>query len=110
MEYPVLIERRNGLWRAFIPSLGGVEGEGASRDEALRNAKRAAEEFLSKFEVTTLELLAPDDPKIRPGDPRALLLALDAFAGDRDALREHFDQLAADRLSQREEAQREGHE
>lgn len=35
MEYPVIVERKDGIWRAFIPVLSGLAGEGRSRDEAL---------------------------------------------------------------------------
>ena len=104
MEYPVLVERRNGLWRAFIPALGDLAAEGASRDEAVRNARRAAEEYLSKFEITTIEVDPTQNSTSRPDSPLSLLRALEAFADDGEALREHFDQIAAERQSQREEA------
>ena len=106
MEYPVLVGRRDGLWRAFIPALGDLAAEGASRDEAVRNARRAAEEFLSKFEITTIEVDTSQNSISRPDSALSLLGALEAFADDGDALREHFDQIAAERQCQREEARR----
>ena len=48
MEYPVIVEQKNGVWRAVIPVLADLSAEGASRDEAMKNAQRAAEDYLSK--------------------------------------------------------------
>lgn len=46
----------------------------------------------------------PEGPLTRPGSPQALLKALDVFAGDEEALREHFEEIAQERRRQREEA------
>jgi len=43
MEYAVLVERKKGSWRAFIPALADLGAEGVSRDEAVQNVQRAAE-------------------------------------------------------------------
>ena len=83
MEYTVLIERKQEGWRAFIPALADLGAEGVSRDEAVRNVQRAAEAYLS---------------------------ALEAFAGDAEALREHFEDIARERQRQRTEAQQQGME
>jgi len=40
VEYPVIVEQRNGVWRAVIPALSDLSAEGASRDEAMENAQR----------------------------------------------------------------------
>lgn len=69
MEYPVIVERNNGTWRAFIPGLNDLGGQGASRDEAVQNARRAAEEYLSKVEVTTEDLTCR---RARDGASRAV--------------------------------------
>jgi len=104
MEYPVIVERKDGIWRAFIPVLSGLAGEGRSRDEALRNAQRAAEKYLASVELTTISVDVPKEPSRPPGSPTALLKALEMFAGEEEALREHFDEIAAERAREREEA------
>ncbi len=87
MEYPLFVERKDGVWRAFIPALAGLSVEGASREEVVRNAQQAAEEYLSihtKFSfvlrfylsvrclsdssnLTEPGLWAPVYPRVRPG-------------------------------------------
>jgi predicted RNase H-like HicB family nuclease len=106
MEYPVIVEQNNGIWRAIIPALSDLSAEGVSYDEAVQNARQSAEAFLAKVKITTIEVNSPQ-PTLRPGSPRALLKALEAFAGDEEALREHFEEIAKERQRQREEAQRE---
>jgi predicted RNase H-like HicB family nuclease len=105
MECTVLVEQKNGVWRAFIPALADLGAEGVSRDEAVRNAQRAAEVYLSSVEVTSITVNLPQEQSLRPGHPRALLQALEAFAGDEEALHEHFEEIARERQRQREEAQ-----
>lgn len=105
MEYPVIVEQKNGIWRAFIPALADLSAEGASRDEAMKNAQRAAEDYLSKVEVATINVALPREQTPRAGSPQALLKEIEAFAGDEEALREHFDEIARGRQRQREEAQ-----
>lgn len=105
MEYAVLIERQQEGWRAVIPALADLSAEGVSRDEAVRNVQRAAEAYLSAVEVTTIKVNLPQDLARRPGSPRTLLRALEAFAGDAEALREHFEDIARERQRQRAEAQ-----
>jgi predicted RNase H-like HicB family nuclease len=105
MEYAVLIERRQKGWRAFIPALADLSAEGRSRDEAVQNVQRAAEAYLASVEVTTIKVRLPQEPLQRPGSPRALLRALEAFAGDEEALHEHFEEIARERQRQRTEAQ-----
>jgi len=105
MEYPVIVEQKNGVWRAVIPALADLSAEGASRDEAVKNAQRAAEDYLSKVEVTTIKVPLPREHFPRAGSPQALLEELEAFAGDQEALREHFEEIVKGRQRQREEAQ-----
>ena len=105
MEYAVLIERKKAGWRAFIPALADLGAEGGSRDEAVRNVQRAAEAYLASVEVTTIKVSLPQESSPRPGSPRALLRALEAFAGDEKALHEHFEEIARERQRQRAEAQ-----
>ena len=105
MEYTVLVEQKKGVWRAFIPALADLGAEGASRDEAVHNAQRAAEVYLSSVEVTSIKVNLSQEQSLRPGSPRAFLKALEAFAGDEEALHEHFEEIARERQRQREEAQ-----
>ena len=105
MEYAVLIERKKDGWHAFIPALADLGAEGGSRDEAVRNVQRAAEAYLSSVEVTIIKVDLPQEPSRRPGSPRTLLRALEAFAGDEEALHEHFEEIATERQKQRAEAQ-----
>jgi len=110
MEYPVLVEQKNGVWRAVIPALSDLSAEGASRDEAMRNAQRAAEDYLSRVEVATIKVAVRREETPQVGSPRALLRELEAFAGDEDSLREHFDEIIEARKRQRDEAQLQGFE
>ena len=105
MEYTVLIERKQEGWRAFIPALADLAAEGVSRDEAVQNVQRAAEAYLSAVEVTTIKVNLLQDLSRRPGSPQTLLRALEAFAGDAEALHEHFEDIARERQRQRVEAQ-----
>lgn len=105
MEYPVIVEQKNGVWRAVIPALSDLSAEGASRDEAMKNAQRAAEDYLSKVEVTTINVALPREQTLPAGSPQALLKEIEAFAGDEEALREHFEEIVRGRQRQREEAQ-----
>ena len=105
MEYTVLIERQKEGWRGFIPALAGLGAEGVSRDEAVRNVQRAAEAYLASVEVTTIKVNLPQELSRRPGSPQTLLRALEAFAGDEEALREHFEDIVRERQRQRAEAQ-----
>jgi predicted RNase H-like HicB family nuclease len=105
MEYPVIVEQKNGIWRAVIPALADLSAEGASRDVAMKNAQRAVEDYLSKVEVTTISVPLPRGQTPRAGSPRALLKEIEAFAGDEEALREHFEEIVRGRQRQREEAQ-----
>jgi predicted RNase H-like HicB family nuclease len=110
MEYSVLVEQKNGIWHAFIPALADLGAEEGSRDEAIRNVQRVAEAYLSSVEVTTIKVNPFQEPSQRPGSPRALLEALEAFAGDEEVVREHFEELARERQRQRAEAQRQNAE
>lgn len=107
MEYSVIVEK-NGIWRAVIPALSDLSAEGASREQAMQNAQRAAEDYLSRVEVATIRVQLPREQAIRAGSPQAFLNELEPFAGDGEALREHFEEIAKARRRQREEAQSQG--
>ncbi len=59
MQYSVIVEQKNGVWRAVIPSLPDLRVEGASLDDALRNAQRAAQDYLSNVVVTAIDVETP---------------------------------------------------
>lgn len=107
MEYPVIIEQKNGVWRAVIPALSDLTAEGASRDEAVLRARLAAEEYLSSVEVTTIRLSAPQPQPVSPRSPREWINSAGKFAGDEEAMQEHIEEIYAERRRQREQAERE---
>ena len=45
MQYPVLIEPKNGVYQAVIPALGDLRVEAATAVEALQKAQQTAEEY-----------------------------------------------------------------
>jgi len=79
MQYPVIVEHINGAYRALIPALSGLSAEGATREEAVQNVRRAAEAYLSTVEVTTIEVALPVNQRsqqtLRPGSPQSALRA-----------------------------------
>lgn len=103
MHYPVIVEHSNGTYRVVMPTLFGLSAEGASRDEAVGKAQQVAENYLANVEVTTIEVSLPQESSLQPGTPQAWLKALEPFAGDASAIREHFAEIAAERTWQREE-------
>jgi predicted RNase H-like HicB family nuclease len=106
MEYPVIVEHRDGVYRALIPTLADLSAEGDSRDEAVQKVQQAAKAYLSTVEITTINVNLRQERLLRPGSPVALLKAIEAFAGDEEALREHFEEIEKERQRQREEAAR----
>jgi predicted RNase H-like HicB family nuclease len=111
MEYPVIVEHINGAYRALIPALSNLSAEGATREEAVQNVRRAAEAYLSTVEVTTIELALPLNQRsqqtLRPGSPQAVLRAAGKFKGDEEAMLQHLEEIYAERRRQREEVERE---
>jgi predicted RNase H-like HicB family nuclease len=107
MEYPVIIEHKHGVWHAFIPALADLSAEGATRDEAVRNAQRAAEAYLSSGHVATITVTLPQEQSLRPGSPQAVLKAAGMFEGDEEAMLQHIEEIYAERRRQREEVERE---
>ena len=103
MEYPVIVEKRNGAYRALIPALADLSAEGTSPDEAVLNVRTAAKAYLATVELRTIEIEASPRAKSY-STAKDWLGALKAFEGDRDTLKEHFDGIEAERRRQREEA------
>lgn len=106
MQYPVIIEKLNGHYRATIPSLMNLMAEGPTRNEALRNVWREAEVYLAKVEIATIEVVTPPQ-MLRPDSPKAWLRAAGKFKGDEEAMQQHIEEIYAERRRQREEAERE---
>jgi len=95
----------------LIPALSDLSAEGATREEAVQNVRRAAEAYLSTVEVTTIEVALPLDQRsqqtLRPGSPQAVLRAAGKFKGDEEAMLQHIEEIYAERRRQREEVERE---
>jgi len=107
MKFTFIVEHNNGIYRALIPSLPNLIAEGASRDEAICNAQRAAEDYLSKVEVVTMELKVPEQQAQRYSTIQDLIESAGMFKGDEEAMLEHIEEIYAERRRQREEVERE---
>jgi predicted RNase H-like HicB family nuclease len=103
MEYPVIVENKNGVYRALIPALADLSAEGPSPDEAVQNVRHAAEAYLASVEVRTIRLEAPPSPAPNYSTAADWLAALKVFEGDENALREHFARIGSRPQRQREE-------
>jgi predicted RNase H-like HicB family nuclease len=105
MEYPVIVERKNGVYRALIPALADLSAEGQSPDEAVQKVRQAAEAYLAVVEFRTIRI-EPPAPQTMPHYSTAQdwLDAVKVFEGDEEALREHFAEIEAERQRQCEEA------
>lgn len=106
MEYAVIVEQDNGIYRARIPALPNLTAEGQSRDQALHNVWQAAEDYLAKVEVATIEVAAPPQ-RLRPGSPKSVLAAAGKFKGDEEVMLQHIEEIYAERRRQRAEVERE---
>ena len=104
MEYPVIVERNNGIFRAFIPSLAGLSAEAQSSDEAVQNLRRSAEAYLADVELRTIRIDAPVLQKANYSAAQDWIDAAKSFEGDEEALREHFAEIEEERRRQRKEA------
>ncbi len=102
MQYPVIIEQKNGSYHAVIPALANLSAEGDSLVEALQKVQQAAQEFLASVTVASIEIPNAEEQALCPGSPQSVLKALEVFRGDEDAIREHFAEIAAEREQERE--------
>ena len=104
MEYPVIIEQKNGVYRAVIPTLADLSAEGQSPDEAVEKVKQAAEACLAAVEIRTIRIEG-SGPQTTPSYSTAhdWLDAVKVFEGDEGAIGEHFAEIQAERKRQREE-------
>ena len=97
MEYPVIVERKNGVYRALIPALADLSAEGQSPDEAVRNVQHAAEAYLAEIEFRIIQVATPARRLPRYSTAQDWLEAVQVFEGDEDALRQHFAEIEAER-------------
>ena len=105
MQYSVIVENKDGVWRAFIPALADLSAEGTSEDEAVNNAKLEAEKYLSAVKIKTIAINLPNEAELRPDSPQAWLRDAGAFVGDEEAMLQHIEEIYAERRRQREEAE-----
>jgi predicted RNase H-like HicB family nuclease len=101
MEYPVIVEKNNGVYRALIPALADLSAEGLSPDEAVQNVQQAAEIYLATVELRTIKLEVPGITRQPCSTAQDWLGALKLFEGDEKALREHFAEIEQERQRQR---------
>jgi predicted RNase H-like HicB family nuclease len=110
MEYPVIVEKNNGVYRALIPALADLSAEGLSPDEAVQKVRQAAEVYLATVELRTIKLEVPQVPAQPGSTAQDWLAAVKVFEGDEKALQEHFAEIEKERQRQREERDHQGTE
>lgn len=97
MKCTVLIESKNGLYRASIPSLPGLSAEGTTPEEALTGAQQEAASYLARVAVASIDI---ELPTLSHGSAQSWIEAAGIFAGDQEHI-QHFADLAATRDQQR---------
>jgi len=107
MEYLVIVEQENGVYRARIPNFPDLTAEGTTRDEAVRNVERAVQNYLAGFEVTTIKVDVPVREARRYSTAQDVLRAAGKFKGDEEAMLQHIEEIYAERRRQRDEVERE---
>jgi len=107
MEYLVIVEQENGVYRARIPNFPDLTAEGTTRDEAVRNVERAVQNYLAGFEVTTIRVDVPVREARRYSTAQDVLRAAGKFKGDEEAMLQHIEEIYAERRRQRDEVERE---
>ncbi|MFN0120454.1 MAG: type II toxin-antitoxin system HicB family antitoxin [Blastocatellia bacterium] len=99
MEYPVIIERENGTYRALIPAFPSLCAEGASTEEAVSKIQLAAKSYLSRVEIRSINLEVPN----RLPGAGDWIKAAGIFANDDPLFRQYLDEIEAERKRQYEE-------
>lgn len=110
MEYPVIVERKNGIYKALIPALSDLSAEGSTSDEAVFNVQCAAKAYLARVEMRTIQVQSSTVQPLQYSTARDWIEAAEAFVGDEEAIRGHFAEIEAERQHQREEAHRQDDE
>lgn len=107
MEYPVIVERKNGVYKALIPDLSDLSAEGSTSDEAVQNVQRAAEVYLSNVELRTIQVRIPSAPSTRFSTAQDWIEAAGIFSPDDELYQQYRAEIEAERKRQYEEAARE---
>ena len=106
MEYPVIVERKNGIYKALIPDLPALSAEGASSDEAVFNVQRAAKEYLATVELRKIQIELPLELPQNFSTARDWIEAGGIFSPDDELYKQHWAEIEAERKRQYEEANR----
>jgi len=105
--FDVIVQRENGAYRAFVPSLPNILAEGTSRDEAVKKVKEAIENFFTTAEVTTVSVDVPAD-EFRPySTARDWLRQAALYSEPDDEMARHIEEIYAERKRPREAVERE---
>lgn len=107
MQYPVIVEQTNGIWRAVLPTLPDLSAEGTSLDEAIQNARQVAENYLARVVVTSIEVSGPPAATLYRRSPQNWIAAAGLFKGDEAAMWQHLEEIDAARHQERKQVERE---
>ncbi len=79
MNYPALIDGKEGAYGVVFPDIPGLAAMGDTIDEALRNAKDALRDYAYEAEVDGDELAVPSPPQsvTIPEGSRVISVSLD---------------------------------
>jgi predicted RNase H-like HicB family nuclease len=108
-SFDVIVQRKNGIYRATAPSLLNLATEGKTRDEALHRMQEAIEDFFKSAEVVTVSVDVPA-LEYRPyatANDHLRDQALYSHAEDEDIEARHIKEIYAERRREREECERE---
>ena len=105
MNYSVIIEKHDGIFRAVIPALSNLTAEGPTRKDAISQAERAAESYLAGVEIVNLEI-EKEATTFRRSSPQAWLRTEPLFPDD-ELFRQYLAEIEAEKELQRQEAVRE---
>lgn len=108
-SFDVIVHRKNGAYRAIVPSLLNLTTEGKTRDEALHRMQEAIEDFFKSAEVVTVSIDVPA-LEYRPyatANDHLRDQALYSYAEDEDMEARHVKEIYAERRREREERERE---
>lgn len=103
MEYAVIVERKNGIYKAVIPNLPALSAEGASSDEAVRNVQQVARDYLATVEIRKIQLELPQ-PYSTAQD---WIAAAGIFSPEDELYQQYRAEIESERNRQYEEANRE---
>jgi predicted RNase H-like HicB family nuclease len=107
MQYPVIVEQTNGVWRAVLPTLADLSAEGTSFDDAVQNARQAAEDYLAKVVVTSIEVNTPSVTNPNQRSPQNWIASAGMFKGDEATMWQHLEEIDAARRHESEKLGRE---